>query len=68
MRNDHTKAGILKKIANVDWNKDTKMDTLTVVAKKTNQNEILKCNVFVVCKDDKFPDPDAAYLKLPEFC
>ena len=44
------------------------MDMLTVVVKKTNQNEILKCNVFVVCKNDKFPDPDAVYLKLPEFC
>ena len=68
MRNDHTKAGSLKKIANIDWNKDTKMDTLTIVVKKTNQDEILKCNVFAVCKNDKFPDPDAVYLKLPEFC
>ncbi len=36
------KAGSLKKIANVDWNKDTKMATLTYDAKKTNQDEILK--------------------------
>ena len=41
---------------------------LTVVAKKTNQDEILKCIVFAGCKNDKFPDPDAVYLKLPEFC
>ena len=68
MRNDHTKERSLKKIANIDWNKDTKMDTLTIVIKKTNQDEILKCIVFAGYKNNKFPDPDAVYLKLPEFC
>ena len=36
------KAGNLKNVATLDWNKDTKMATLTYDAKKTNQDEILK--------------------------
>ena len=35
------KAGNIKKIANVDWNKDTQMATLTYDAKKTNQEKIV---------------------------
>ena len=35
-------AGSVKKIANVDWNKDTKMATITYDSTKTNQDEILK--------------------------
>ena len=37
-------AGNSKKIAQVDWNKDTKMATLTYDAKKTNKDEILAAN------------------------
>ena len=35
-------AGSVKKIANVDWNKDSKMATITYDSTKTNQDEILK--------------------------
>ena len=36
------KAGNEKKVANVQWNKDTKMATLTYDSRKTNHDEILK--------------------------
>ena len=62
------KAGSLKKIANVDWNKDTKMATLTYDAKKTNQDEILKRIALAGYDSEKFLAPDAAYSKLPECC
>ena len=62
------KAGSLKKIANVDWNKDTKMATLTYDAKKTNQDEILKRIALAGYDSDKFLAPDAAYSKLPGCC
>ncbi|MFV8271325.1 DUF3347 domain-containing protein [Flavobacterium sp. GT2N3] len=62
------KAGSLKKIANVDWNKDTKMATLTYDTKKTNQDEILKRIALAGYDSDKFLAPEAAYSKLPECC
>ncbi|MFV8326934.1 DUF3347 domain-containing protein [Flavobacterium sp. ZS1P14] len=62
------KAGSLKKIAKVDWNKDTKMATLTYDAKKTNQDEILKRIALAGYDSEKFLAPDAAYSKLPECC
>jgi copper chaperone CopZ len=58
----------LKKIAKVDWNKDTKMATLTYDAKKTNQDEILKRIALAGYDSEKFLAPDAAYSKLPECC
>jgi copper chaperone CopZ len=42
------KAGNKKKVAQVDWNKDTKMATLTYDPSKTNQDEILKRIALVV--------------------
>src|SRR3970040_1633096 len=62
------KAGSLKKIANVDWNKDTKMATLSYDAKKTNQDEILKRIALAGYDSEKFLAPDAAYSKLPGCC
>lgn len=62
------KAGSLKKIANVDWNKDTKMATLTYDAKKTNQDEILKRIALAGYDSEKFLALDAAYSKLPGCC
>ena len=35
-------AGNVKKVANVEWNKDSKMATITYDSIKTNQDEILK--------------------------
>lgn len=62
------KAGTLKNIAKVDWNKDTKMAILTYDAKKTNQDEILKRIALVGYDNDNFLAPDAAYSKLPACC
>jgi copper chaperone CopZ len=62
------KAGNLKKVAKVDWNKDTKMATITYDAKKTNQDEILKRIALSGYDGEKFLAPDDVYAKLPECC
>lgn len=62
------KAGNIKKIANVDWNKDTQMATLTYDAKKTNQDEILKRIALVGYDSDKFLAPDDVYNNLHGCC
>lgn len=61
-------AGNLKKVANVDWDKDTKMATITYNATKTNQDEILKRIALSGYDSDKFLAPDDVYAKLPECC
>ena len=62
------KAGNLKKVAEVDWNKDTKMATLTYDASRTNRNEILKRIALAGYDSDQFLSPDDVYSKLPECC
>ena len=62
------KAGNLKKTAEVDWNKDTKMATITYDATKTNQEEILKRIALAGYDSDKFLAPDDVYAKLPGCC
>lgn len=62
------RAGNLKKIASVDWNKDTKMATITYDAKKTNEDEILKRIALVGYDNPKFLAPEDIYNKLPECC
>lgn len=62
------KAGNLKKVASVDWNKDTKMATLTYDSDKTNQDEILKRIGLVGYDSEKFLAPDDVYAKLPSCC
>ena len=62
------KAGNLKKVANIDWNKDTKMATITYDASKTNQEEILKRIALAGYDSDKFLAPADVYAKLPECC
>lgn len=62
------KAGNVKKIAKVTWNKDTKMATITYDAKKTNQDEILKRIALSGYDSENFLAPDNAYAKLPECC
>ena len=59
------RAGNLKKIASVDWNKDTKMATITYDAKKTNEDEILKRIALVGYDNPKFLAPEDIYNKLP---
>ncbi len=62
------KAGNLKKIAKVVWNKDTKMATLTFDTKKTNQDEILKRIALAGYDSEKFLAPDNVYAKLQSCC
>lgn len=62
------KAGNLKNIAQVDWNEDTKMATLTYDESKTNQDEILKRIALVGYDSDKFLAPADVYSKLPGCC
>lgn len=61
-------AGSVKKIANVDWNKDTKMVTITYDSTKTNQDEILKRIALAGYDSDKFLAPDDVYSKLAGCC
>lgn len=62
------KAGNVKKVAEVDWNKDTKMATITYDASKTNQDEILKRIALEGYDSEKFLAPDDVYAKLPGCC
>lgn len=62
------KAGNIKKVAQVDWNKETKMATLTYDPSKTNQDEILKRIALAGYDSDQFLAPDNVYAKLPECC
>ncbi|MBF6645685.1 MULTISPECIES: DUF3347 domain-containing protein [Flavobacteriales] len=62
------KAGNVKKVASVDWNKDTKMATLTYDGDKTNQDEILKRIALAGYDSEKFLAPDDVYAKLPGCC
>lgn len=61
-------AGNIKKVANVDWNKDSKMATISYDSTKTNQEEILKRIALAGYDSDKFLAPDEVYSKLPECC
>ncbi len=62
------KAGNLKKVAQVDWDKDTKMATLTYDSTKTSQDEILKRIALAGYDSEKFLAPEAAYNSLAGCC
>jgi copper chaperone CopZ len=62
------KAGNVKQVAMVDWNKDTKMATLIYDTTRTNQNEILKRIALAGYDSEQFLAPDDAYSKLPDCC
>mgnify|MGYP003799346717 FL=1 len=61
-------AGSVKKVANVEWNKDSKMATITYDSIKTNQDEILKRIALAGYDSDKFLAPDDVYSKLAGCC
>ncbi len=61
-------AGNIKKVASVDWNKDTKMATLIYDSSKTNSDEILKRIALAGYDSDNFLAPDDVYAKLAECC
>ena len=58
----------MNKVASVEWNKDTKMATLTYDGNKTNQDEILKRIALAGYDSEKFLAPDDVYAKLPGCC
>jgi copper chaperone CopZ len=62
------KAGNIKKIAEVDWNEETKMATLTFDSKKTNRDEILKRIALAGYDSDSFLAPLDTYSQLPSCC
>ncbi|HKO76063.1 MAG TPA: DUF3347 domain-containing protein [Flavobacterium sp.] len=62
------KAGNLKKITQVDWNKDTKMAVLTYDSAITNKDEILRRIALAGYDSNSFLAPDNVYSKLPECC
>lgn len=62
------KAGNLKNVAKVDWNKETKMATLTYDAKQTNRDEILKRIALSGYDSDEFLAPNEAYGNLAGCC
>ncbi len=61
-------AGNVKKIAKVDWDKDSKMAIITYDSTKTNQDEILKRIALAGYDSDKFLTPDDVYSKLHGCC
>lgn len=62
------KAGNVKKIAEVDWNEETKMATLTFDSKKTNRDEILKRIALAGYDSDSYLAPLDTYSQLPSCC
>jgi copper chaperone CopZ len=62
------KAGNQKNIASVDWNKDSKMATLTYDSKTTSKNEILKRIAAVGYDSEQFHAEEAVYQSLPGCC
>lgn len=62
------KAASKKKISKADWNKETKMASITYDSKKTNLDAVLKNIALVGYDNQNFLAPDAAYNKLPGCC
>jgi len=62
------KAGNLKKQSVVDWNKETKMATISYDSLKTSKDEILKRIALAGYDSDSFLAPDDTYSNLPNCC
>jgi predicted peptidase len=62
------RVGNVKNEAEVDWNKETKMATITYDANLTNPDEILKRIALAGYDSDQFLAPDKAYAMLSECC
>lgn len=62
------KAGNLKDVALVNWNKDSKIATLTYDSTATNQEEILKRIALAGYDSEKNKASVAAYNALPGCC
>ena len=62
------KAGNLKKIAVVDWDKNTKIATITYDTSKTNLDEVVKRISLSGYDSDNFRAPEKAYKNLHGCC
>ncbi|AIY13879.1 DUF3347 domain-containing protein [Cellulophaga baltica] len=62
------KAGNIKKQSVVDWNKETKMATISYDSLKTSKDEILKRIALAGYDSDSFLAPDDTYSNLPNCC
>ncbi len=62
------KAGNIKNVALVDWDKEAKMATITYNSKKTTQKDILKRIALAGYDSDQFLAPDNAYNELMDCC
>jgi len=61
-------AGNLKKVAVVDWDKESKMATLTYDSLKTSKSKILKRVALSGYDNELFVAPDDTYANLPNCC
>lgn len=62
------KAGNMKNQSTVDWNKDTKMATISYDSLKTSKDEILKRVALAGYDSETFLAPDDTYASLPGCC
>jgi hypothetical protein len=62
------KSGNIKNQSNVDWNKETKMATISYDSLKTSKVEILKRIALAGYDSDTFLAPDDTYSNLPSCC
>jgi len=62
------KAGKKKKASKVDWNKDSKVASLTFNSKTTSEDEILKRIALAGYDNEKYLAPTNTYAKLHECC
>ncbi len=62
------KAGTLKNVADVSWNKDNQMAMVSFDSLKTSKNEILKRVALAGYDSDTFLAPDDTYANLPGCC
>lgn len=67
-KNTIEKAGNIKRVSEVSWNKETKTATLTYNADKTNKKEILKRIAVAGYDNEAFRAPDSAYDALNGCC
>lgn len=62
------KAGNLKNVAHIDFNKETEMAVISYDATKTNADAILKRVALAGYDNEKYYAPDETYAKLGECC
>ena len=62
------KAGTIDNEAKVDWDKDTKIATLTYDSLKTSKDDILKRIALVGYDNESFLAPEDTYQNLPSCC